>query len=52
MLNSRQSYGSVLGQYFAAMYPDKVGRLAIDGVYDGYNYRAGLWSSKYPPIPL
>lgn len=40
------SYGSVLGQYFAAMYPDKVGRLIIDGVYDAYNYRATLWNTN------
>ncbi|KAL6299866.1 alpha/beta-hydrolase [Sparassis latifolia] len=44
------SYGSVLGQYFAAMYPDKVGRLIIDGVMDGYNYRGDVpgevWNSN------
>lgn len=34
------SYGSILGQYFAAMYPDKVGRVAIDGIADGHLYRA------------
>ena len=28
------------------MYPDKVGRLIIDGVFDGYNYRSGLWNSN------
>ena len=41
-----QSYGSVLGQYFAAMYPDKVGRVIIDGVYDAENYRSTLWDSN------
>ncbi|KAH9922870.1 TAP-like protein-domain-containing protein [Epithele typhae] len=40
------SYGTVLGQYFASMFPDKVGRFAIDGVFDGYNYRAAKWSSN------
>ncbi|KII90370.1 hypothetical protein PLICRDRAFT_696949 [Plicaturopsis crispa FD-325 SS-3] len=40
------SYGSVLGQYFAAMYPDKVGRLIIDGVYDAYDYRATNWATN------
>ncbi|KZT09845.1 alpha/beta-hydrolase [Laetiporus sulphureus 93-53] len=40
------SYGSVLGQYFSAMYPDKVGRVVIDGVFDAYNYRATLWNSN------
>ena len=41
-----QSYGTILGQYFAAMYPDKVGRMILDGVYDGDNYRASLWNSN------
>ncbi|RPD73811.1 alpha/beta-hydrolase [Lentinus tigrinus ALCF2SS1-7] len=40
------SYGSILGQYFSAMYPEKVGRVIIDGVYDGDNYRGALWSSN------
>ncbi|KAH9922876.1 alpha/beta-hydrolase [Epithele typhae] len=40
------SYGTVLGQYFASMFPEKVGRFAIDGVYDGYNYREAKWSSN------
>ncbi|KAI0708188.1 alpha/beta-hydrolase [Cerioporus squamosus] len=40
------SYGSVLGQYFAAMYPEKVGRVIIDGVFDSHNYRAALWNSN------
>lgn len=35
------SYGTVLGQYFAAMYPDKVGRLIIDGVVDGVKWQRG-----------
>ena len=41
-----QSYGTVLGQYFAAMFPDKVGRFVMDGVLDGYNYRDALWNSN------
>ncbi|KAI0762145.1 alpha/beta-hydrolase [Trametes elegans] len=40
------SYGSILGQYFASIYPDKVGRVIIDGVYDAHNYRAALWNSN------
>ncbi|KAI8968146.1 alpha/beta-hydrolase [Trametes punicea] len=40
------SYGSILGQYFSAIYPDKVGRVIIDGVYDAHNYRAALWNSN------
>ncbi|KAF7980292.1 hypothetical protein HWV62_39067 [Athelia sp. TMB] len=34
------SYGSVLGQYFAAMYPEKVGRVVIDGILDAYEYQS------------
>jgi pimeloyl-ACP methyl ester carboxylesterase len=41
-----QSYGSVLGQYFSSMYPDKVKRVIIDGVYDAVNYRKTLWDSN------
>ncbi|RPD54765.1 alpha/beta-hydrolase [Lentinus tigrinus ALCF2SS1-7] len=40
------SYGSVLGQYFAAIYPDKVKRLIVDGVYDAENYKAALWNTN------
>ncbi|PIL33855.1 hypothetical protein GSI_03561 [Ganoderma sinense ZZ0214-1] len=40
------SYGTILGQYFAAMYPDKVGRVIIDGVFDADNYRTSLWNSN------
>ncbi len=41
-----QSYGSVLGQYFAAIYPDKIKRLIVDGVYDAENYKAALWNTN------
>ncbi|KAM5533027.1 hypothetical protein V8D89_013295 [Ganoderma adspersum] len=40
------SYGTVLGQYFTAMYPDKVGRVIIDGVLDGNDYHNALWDSN------
>ncbi|KAI0330965.1 alpha/beta-hydrolase [Cubamyces sp. BRFM 1775] len=40
------SYGTVLGQYFSAMYPDKVGRIIIDGVFDALNYRDSLWTNN------
>ena len=39
-----------MGQYFAAMYPDKVKRMIIDGVYNSNNYRAGLWDSNLADI--
>ena len=28
------------------MYPDKVGRMIFDGVYDSINYRASLWNTN------
>lgn len=35
------SYGTVLGQYFAAMFPEKVGLMFIDGVADAVQWRDG-----------
>ncbi|KAJ7083144.1 TAP-like protein-domain-containing protein [Mycena belliarum] len=40
------SYGSVLGATFASMFPDKVGRLVLDGVVDSENYFATEWSNN------
>ncbi|KAK4554832.1 hypothetical protein LTR86_007980 [Recurvomyces mirabilis] len=40
------SYGSYLGNTFAAMFPDRVGRLIVDGVVDAYNYKRTLWSDN------
>ncbi|KAF9475285.1 hypothetical protein BDN70DRAFT_996546 [Pholiota conissans] len=40
------SYGSILGATFAAMFPDKIERLLIDGVADAENYYATLWSNN------
>lgn len=40
------SYGSVLGATFAALFPDKVERLVIDGVVDAENYFDTLWSNN------
>ncbi|KAI5119054.1 hypothetical protein M0805_005920 [Coniferiporia weirii] len=40
------SYGTVLGATFAAMFPDKVGRMIIDGVEDPDDYYQGLWSNN------
>ena len=28
------------------MYPDKVGRMVLDGVYDAQRYRCALWDSN------
>ncbi|KAF5871553.1 putative alpha beta-hydrolase protein [Botrytis fragariae] len=35
------SYGSFIGETFASMYPDRVGRVAIDGVVDPEDYISG-----------
>lgn len=35
------SYGSVLGNYFASMFPGRVGRMVLDGVMDPRDYAAG-----------
>ncbi|KAH8691642.1 TAP-like protein-domain-containing protein [Talaromyces proteolyticus] len=36
-----RSYGTVLGATFAAMYPDRVGRVVLDGVVDLHKYYSG-----------
>ncbi|GJE96256.1 alpha/beta hydrolase [Phanerochaete sordida] len=40
------SYGTILGATFAAMFPDNVGRLIIDGVVDADDYYAGTWANN------
>jgi len=40
------SYGTVLGATFAAMFPDKIERLILDGVVDAENYYSGAWSNN------
>ncbi|KAI9741172.1 MAG: hypothetical protein M1834_002885 [Cirrosporium novae-zelandiae] len=38
------SYGTMLGQTFASMYPDRVGKLVLDGVVDPDDYAVTGWS--------
>lgn len=40
------SYGTVLGSVFADMFPQHVGRVAIDGVVDVPAYHEGAWSNN------
>ena len=37
------SYGSYLGNTFAAMFPSRIERLIVDGVVDAYDYVKSLW---------
>ncbi|KAK6840216.1 hypothetical protein PG987_006082 [Apiospora arundinis] len=38
------SYGSALGNYFASMFPGRVGRIILEGVENVDNYHALSWS--------
>ncbi|RFU71951.1 hypothetical protein TARUN_10311 [Trichoderma arundinaceum] len=41
------SYGTILGNYFASMYPGRVGRLVLDGVMDAMDYATGAgWTTN------
>lgn len=35
------SYGTILGNYFASLFPERVGRLILDGVVDAKDYSSG-----------
>lgn len=40
------SYGTIIGQTFASMFPDRVERLVLDGVCDSHDYYYGSWFSN------
>ncbi|KAA8573083.1 hypothetical protein EYC84_003613 [Monilinia fructicola] len=40
------SYGTLLGSTFASMFPDRVGRLVLDGVVDADHYVAPIWKES------
>ncbi|KAJ5216331.1 uncharacterized protein N7498_002738 [Penicillium cinerascens] len=40
------SYGTLLGETFASMYPHLVGRLVLDGIVDSDRHYAGTWDGN------
>ncbi len=40
------SYGTLLGATFAAMFPDRVGRVILDGVVDADHYVGPVWQDS------
>ena len=40
------SYGTYLGATFASMYPDRVGRVILDGVVDAEYYASPVWAES------
>ncbi|KAI2619567.1 TAP-like protein-domain-containing protein [Hypoxylon sp. NC1633] len=40
------SYGTVLGNYFASMFPGRVGRMMLEAVLDIHDYYEGTWSKN------
>ncbi|KAI1651056.1 TAP-like protein-domain-containing protein [Daldinia loculata] len=40
------SYGTVLGNYFASMFPGRVDRMILEGVVDIHDYNAAAWSKN------
>ncbi|KAH8705956.1 TAP-like protein-domain-containing protein, partial [Talaromyces proteolyticus] len=40
------SYGTLLGATFAAMHPDRVGRMILDGVVDPADHYSGRWLTQ------
>ncbi|KAI8245338.1 hypothetical protein K4K55_002338 [Colletotrichum sp. SAR 10_96] len=40
------SYGSLLGNTFASMYPGRVGRVIVDGIVDADDYVEGGWRTN------
>ena len=40
------SYGTYLGNTFASMFPDRIGRMILDGVVDAPDYAASGWTTN------
>ena len=41
-MTSGMSYGTLLGATLAAMFPDRIGRMVLDGVLNPHEYYNGL----------
>lgn len=41
------SYGTVLGTTFASLFPDRIGRMVLDGVEDADDYYRGVWETQF-----
>ncbi|KAF8319324.1 hypothetical protein DL93DRAFT_2132371, partial [Clavulina sp. PMI_390] len=48
MLTSVHSYGTVIGSFFINMFPDRVGRVIIDGVVDPIHWTVPPYLNLYP----
>jgi pimeloyl-ACP methyl ester carboxylesterase len=42
------SYGSLLGMTYASIFPNRVGRIVVDGIVDAEDYYEGKWSANLP----
>ncbi|KAI1391969.1 TAP-like protein-domain-containing protein [Hypoxylon trugodes] len=40
------SYGTILGNYFASMFPGRVGRMMLEGVVNVHDYLKGEWAKN------
>ncbi|KAK4141537.1 TAP-like protein-domain-containing protein [Dichotomopilus funicola] len=40
------SYGSLLGNVFASLWPGRVGRMVVDGIMDAEDYLSAAWSKS------
>ncbi|KAK0392901.1 hypothetical protein NLU13_2395 [Sarocladium strictum] len=45
------SYGTVLGNYFASMFPGRVGHVALEAVVDVHDYFNGTWTRNLQDMP-
>ncbi|KAG9188660.1 hypothetical protein G6011_07365 [Alternaria panax] len=44
------SYGTILGSTFASMFPDRVGRVILDGVVSSYDYQNSLGNGSLTDV--